>query len=123
MGKAFALLPTMVSFTVVCCPAVQEDRSCTISEPGRAQRALLQWEVHYPWKLPTEVLPPPKVIKSHLSVIKSRSTNAGDKGLIPLLEKSPGEENGNPLQYSYLEIPRSERPGSPWGHTEANTTW
>ena len=39
------------------------------------------------------------------SVIKSRSTNAGDKGLIPLLEKSPGEENGNPLQYSYLGNP------------------
>ena len=29
--------------------------------------------------------------------------NAGDTGLIPGLGKSPGEENGYPLQYSYLE--------------------
>ena len=31
--------------------------------------------------------------------------NAGDQGLTPGLEKSPGEENGNPLQYSCLENP------------------
>ena len=29
--------------------------------------------------------------------------NAGDLGLIPELERSPGEWNGNPLQYSCLE--------------------
>ena len=29
--------------------------------------------------------------------------NAGDPGSIPRLERSPGEENGNPLQYSCLE--------------------
>ena len=29
--------------------------------------------------------------------------NAGDWGLIPGLGRSPGEENGNPLQYSCLE--------------------
>ena len=31
--------------------------------------------------------------------------NAGDPGLTPGLEKSPGEGNGNPLQYSCLENP------------------
>ena len=31
--------------------------------------------------------------------------NAGDLGWIPGLGKSPGEENGNPLQYSCLENP------------------
>ena len=31
--------------------------------------------------------------------------NAGDLGLIPGLGRSPGEENGNPLQYSCLENP------------------
>ena len=31
------------------------------------------------------------------------STNAGDPGLIPGLGRSPGEGNGNPLQYSCLE--------------------
>ena len=31
--------------------------------------------------------------------------NAGDLGSIPGLGKSPGERNGNPLQYSCLENP------------------
>ena len=31
--------------------------------------------------------------------------NAGDLGLIPGLERSPGEGNGTPLQYSCLENP------------------
>ena len=31
--------------------------------------------------------------------------NAGDLGLIPGSGRSPGEGNGNPLQYSYLENP------------------
>ena len=30
---------------------------------------------------------------------------AGDLGSIPESERSPGEENGNPLQYSFLEHP------------------
>ena len=34
------------------------------------------------------------------SVIKNPPANAGDLGLIPGLRKSPGEGNGNPLQYS-----------------------
>ena len=29
--------------------------------------------------------------------------NAGDSGLIPGMGRSPGEGNGNPLQYSCLE--------------------
>ena len=32
--------------------------------------------------------------------------NAGDLGSIPGLGRSPGEGNGNPLQYSCLENPR-----------------
>ena len=31
------------------------------------------------------------------------SCNAGDLGSIPRLGRSPGEKNGNPLQYSCLE--------------------
>ena len=31
--------------------------------------------------------------------------NAGDLGSIPGSGRSPGEGNGNPLQYSYLENP------------------
>ena len=34
------------------------------------------------------------------SVGKESACNAGDLGLIPASGRSPGEENGNPLQYS-----------------------
>ena len=34
---------------------------------------------------------------------KESAYNAGDWGLIPELGRSPGEGNGNPLQYSGLE--------------------
>ena len=38
-------------------------------------------------------------------VVKNWPANAGDPGSIPGLGRSPGEENGNPLQYSCLENP------------------
>ena len=38
-------------------------------------------------------------------MVKNPSVNAGDAGLIPGLGRSPGEGNGNPLQYSCLENP------------------
>ena len=34
---------------------------------------------------------------------KQSACKAGDPGLIPGLGRSPGEGNGNPLQYSCLE--------------------
>ena len=34
---------------------------------------------------------------------KESACNSGDQGLIPGLGRSPGEGNGNPLQYSCLE--------------------
>ena len=34
---------------------------------------------------------------------KESACNAGDLGSIPVLGRSPGEENGNPFQYSCLE--------------------
>ena len=36
---------------------------------------------------------------------KASACNAGDPGLIPGLGRSPGEGNGNLLQYSCLENP------------------
>ena len=39
------------------------------------------------------------------SVVKNPCANARDVDLIPGLERSPGEGNGNPLQYSCLENP------------------
>ena len=40
---------------------------------------------------------------------KESACNAGDVGLIPGLGRSPGEGNGNPLQYSCLENPMDRR--------------
>ena len=45
------------------------------------------------------------------SVVKNPPANPGDLGSIPGLERSPGEGNGNPLQYSSLEILWTEEPG------------
>ena len=45
---------------------------------------------------------------------KESACNAGDLGLIPGLERSPGEGNGNPLQYSCLENPMD---GGAWWAT------
>ena len=39
------------------------------------------------------------------SVGKESTCHAGDLGSIPVLGRSPGEGNGNPLQYSCLENP------------------
>ena len=38
-------------------------------------------------------------------MVKNPPANAGDVGSIPLLGRSPGEGNGNPLQYSGLKNP------------------
>ena len=48
------------------------------------------------------------------SEVKACAYNAGDLGLIPGLERSPGEGNGNPLQYSCLENPMN---GEAWWAT------
>ena len=47
------------------------------------------------------------------SVVKNPPANAGDAGAIPGSGRSPGEGNGNPLQYSCLENPMDR--GEPGG--------
>ena len=42
---------------------------------------------------------------------KESDYNAGTPSSIPGSGRSPGEENGIPLQYSCLEIPWTEEPG------------
>ena len=41
---------------------------------------------------------------------RESACNAGDPGLIPGFRSSPGEGNGNPLQYSCLENPMDRDP-------------
>ena len=44
-------------------------------------------------------------------MVKNLSVNVGDLGSIPGSGRSPGEENGNPLQYSCLGNPMDRKPG------------
>ena len=46
-------------------------------------------------------------------MVKESAHNAGDLGSIPESGRSPGEGNGNPLQYSCLENPMDGR-GAWW---------
>ena len=45
------------------------------------------------------------VLSSGGSEVKASACNEGDLGSIPGSGRSPGEGNGNPLQYSCLENP------------------
>ena len=63
--------------------------------------------------------------KSHSSDGKVSVYNAGSPGSIPGLGRSPGEGNGNPLQYYCLEKSHGQRSlvgYSPWGRKESDTT-
>ena len=63
------------------------------------------------FKIPKEELPLWLVGKKE---VKASACNAGDLGSIPGSGRSPGEGNGNPLQYSYLENPMD---GGAWWAT------
>ena len=65
---------------------------------------------------------------------KESTYNAGDPGLFPGLGRSPGEENGNPLQYSCLENPTdreacrlksmgSQKVGQNWATNTVTFSW
>ena len=54
------------------------------------------------------------------SVVKNLPANAGDLGLILGLGRPPGEENGNPLQFSCLADPMDRRA---WGVQFMGSQW
>ena len=59
------------------------------------------------------------------AVVKNPPANAGDVGSIPGWGRSPGEGNGNPIQYSCLENPHGQKSlagYSTWGRKESDTT-
>ena len=57
-----------------------------------------------------------------VSGIKNPPANAGDMSLIPGSGRSPGEGNGNPLQYSCLENPMDRGAWRATVHGELDTT-
>ena len=56
------------------------------------------------------------------SLVKNPPANAGGAGLILWLRRSPREGNGNPLQYSCLEISLDREACRPWGRKESDAT-
>ena len=67
----------------------------------------------------------PVILRASLveeSVVKSLPANAGDAGSIPGLGRSPGEGNGNPLQYSCLGNPMEKGPWRATVHGVARVT-
>ena len=54
-------------------------------------------------------------------MVKNLPANAGDLGLISGSQRSAGEENGNPLQYSCLENPIDRGRATVHGVTKSQT--
>ena len=57
------------------------------------------------------------------SVSKKSACNPGDPGSIPGSGRSPGEGNGNPLQYSCLDNPMTEEPSRLQCTGSQSQTW
>ena len=58
-------------------------------------------------------------------MVKNLPANAGDardKSSIPGSGRSPGVGSGNHSSILAWTIPGMEKPGSPWGHKESDTT-
>ena len=73
---------------------------CKVRGLGFEQKGIQEWAM-VKWKrvyLERKDFP-------HSSVGKKSACNAGDLGSIPRSERSPGEGNGDPLQWSCLENP------------------
>ena len=101
--------------------AISSSRGSSWPRDWTASLSLLHWQVDVLRKL---VHPEGFPVCSDS---KESTWNAGDLGSIPGLGSSPGEGNGNPLQYSCLAslMDKGAWQGlthSPWGHEELDTT-
>ena len=110
-------------FTTMCIGKRASQVAQLVKNPFAMQETLVQFLC---WEDPLErdSLPTP-VFLGFLggSDGKESTCNVGDLGLIPGLGRSPGERNGNPLQYSCSENPPGQRSlvgYSPWGHKESD---
>ena len=86
LGAAAAAAKSLQSCPTLCDPIDVSPPGSPV--PGILQARTLEWTYSL----------------SFLKV-KASACNAGDPGSIPGLGRSPGEGNGNPLQYSYQENP------------------
>ena len=102
--------------------------ACLSHEPHQAQSSAQQRAavLHaHPFPAFLHLLPFFGIFLSGGSVSKESACNVGDPGSTPGSGRSPGEGNGNPLQYSCLENHHGWRSlvgYSPWSHKESDTT-
>ena len=75
---------------------------------GKSRTGTLYLYLKFSWGLPSG------------SVVKKSPANAGDAGSVSGLGRSPGEGNGNPLQYSCLENPMDREAW--WATVHGDTT-
>ena len=97
------------------CPTLRDPMDC--SPPGSSIRGIFQ----------ARVLEWGAIAFSHQGTGGTQLLGGlvGDLDSVPVLGRSPGEEHGNSLQYSCLEIPHGQRSlagYSPWGCKESNMT-
>ena len=91
------------------CPTLCDPVDCSPSDSsvhGIIQAKILEW-VAIPFSRRSQANsfpfePPGKLVVKNLP---ANSGDVGDMGSISGLERSPGEGNGNPLQYSFLDNP------------------
>ena len=112
-GKRDQSYPTSQNWSIkyendVCCQASLEDRpppqSCL---SPTTPSSFLELETNLPNQQELEITKTeliPSWVYIYISPIES-ACNAGEPGSIPGSGRSPGEGNGNPLQYSCLENP------------------
>ena len=109
--------------------------ACMPGACARQQETPPQWEARASQKTvdPAHCSQRKKINKTHPFRLpcgsdgKASACNAGDPGSIPGLGRSPGEQNGNPFQYSCLKNSRDCRlrslvGDSPWSRKESDTT-
>ena len=70
---------------------------------------LTAWSFNFYVRINTDLTPPLQYYFPGGSDGKASAYSAGDLGSIPGSGRSPGEGNGNPLQYSCLENPMDGR--------------
>ena len=98
MGFSLWCLPLLWSTgSVVVAHGLCCSKACGIFLEQGSNLCALNWQ----WILYLSTTPD----FPHSSVGKESTCNAGDPGSVPGLGRSPGEGNGNPLQYSCLENP------------------
>ena len=112
--------------------AILEDRDSLLPEQRTGMVAIHYSTNEFPFRSKSQIRPLP-VIKAlgflnspmgfpHSSVGKESACNAGDPGLILGWGRSPGEGNGNPLQYSCLENPMDRGSWQATGHGVTRVT-